>query len=251
MSNNNFTVNTSNIKLLNYLHFINLNYSNNNKYNINTPLTYGNFKIKLFIKKTFQVYTNIILFSKNYNNKPHNSFMSFFVNNTKQNSNSILSIKKFYSKYLNSFYFIYNIFFYKINFLTFGNSFFKNELFSINWILLKNHTFRHNQTDLSVFINPIKRNKSSIKLTSLINSTLNIKSILITDYIFHKTTVYFFQKQNTLTVGLLPITSNYTSLDVVIPVPSDNIFSQSFFIKLLVSFKKAVESNLYTLFKKT
>lgn len=93
-----------------------------------------NFKLKSTVNKSFSSYIFLCIFSQKLSLKIHHSFLSFFVKNSRKDSINILSINKLYSKYSNSIIFIYNIFFYKLKTLLFGNLFFKHEVNSLNWL---------------------------------------------------------------------------------------------------------------------
>jgi len=141
-------------------------------------------------------------------------------------------------------HFIYNIYFYNITLLTFGNPFFRNEVYALNWLTFtKINLFTRLNLTL-MFITPLKMNDFSKKIVELLNS-YSVKNILITDVAYHKTTIIFFQKLPLLTLGFIPITSNYKNLDIALPVSTDSIFSQFFMFKLVTFLKKTAEYDRY------
>lgn len=87
----------------------------------------------------------------------------------------------------------------------------------------------------------------SKKLLKLISHT-NLNNIIVLDALYHKTTIFFIRNLSIITIGPLSINMNYKDLDIVIPISHDNIFFQSFFLHIILNFKKLAELNTYTIY---
>jgi len=201
-------------------------------------------KYKSFLNKSFNTYTNISLFSQTKTLKPHYSFYSFFIKNHNQNSSYILNISKFYNKYINTLTFVINTFYYRLDVVFFGNTFFKNEILSMNWLFLTKYNINLRLNQLLLFVNPLNR---SVLSTNILKQLLQVYSInaFIYDVLLHSTTINLLHKLNVVTLGTVPITYNAKTLDIVIPVSTDSIFSQFFVLQLTSKVRKIVEYNRY------
>ena len=74
---------------------------------------------------------------------------------------------------------------------------------------------------------------------------------IITDINYHNSTINYLNKYNIYTFGIVPTIYNIKSVDLSLPVSSDNIYIQLFFIKLLLKIKKTVEYNKYNFYFST
>jgi ribosomal protein S2 len=93
------------------------------------------------------------------------------------------------------------------------------------------------------------RNEFSVKITKLLHNN-NLNNVVITDIFYHKTTIFFLQKLNILTLGFVPLNSNYKDLDVVMPINNDNIFMQLFLFKVIIFLKKTAEYDIYSRYRR-
>jgi len=50
-------------------------------------------------------------------------------------SNTLISVSKFFIKWKNCYYLFFNLFYYNLTILVFGNIFFRKELTALNWYL--------------------------------------------------------------------------------------------------------------------
>lgn len=179
----------------------------------------------------------------------HNSFFSYYVRSSYKGSTFILNLSKIYNKYINTLLFIYNLFFYKFKTVLFGNIFFKNEIYTINWITCKKMYLFLRLSQLMFLVKPLKRCEGSNKIIKLWH-TKGVSTAIIFDCIYHKTTVDFLHKLSVMTVGPLPLTCNIKDLDLVIPISNDNLFSYLFILKTISHLNKVSEYNRYIFFRK-
>lgn len=84
------------------------------------------YKKNIFTRSSFYTFIKINLASTKPVFRPHNSFKSFYVLNSKGGL-AFANIHKFFNKWKMMYYLMFNIFYYKIQFLTFVPSFFKKE----------------------------------------------------------------------------------------------------------------------------
>ena len=80
----------------------------------------------------FKVFVRVNVISSNTLTVPHASFRLYFIQN-KRGGASIMSLPKLFNRWKSAYYLIYNLYYYRIDLLTFSPSFFRNEILSLNW----------------------------------------------------------------------------------------------------------------------
>lgn len=171
---------------------------------------------------------------------PHASQRSIFIKYYKKGV-AISSIPRLYASWTNAYNLMFNVFFYKIEVLTFGNSFFKNEILALNWDCKELlGTFWR-------FIKPFLIYQS-VKINDYGDFTFrNLNNMgyyisLILDITYHKKTIYYLRKSKFYTIGIVPSNCDIKSVDAALPVVDDTIQSQLFFIRLTIIIKKNVKT---------
>jgi len=103
----------------------------NNENFLNKPKFFRNHKFDIpFIMSSFKLYMKINMHSVKFL-KVHGSFFNSYLSFTACNT-SFINVKKYFLLYKNIFYFMSNIFYYQLPLITFGSSYFKQEVLSIN-----------------------------------------------------------------------------------------------------------------------
>lgn len=128
--------------------------------------------------------------------------------------------------------------------LYFSNNFFKDELSAINWKFFKN------LKNLYKYVSPFLFHKSTkifnygwLVFYKLRLSGFNIA--LLVDVLYHKKTIYYLNRSEFFTIGLVPTIYPSNLLNVSIPTGSDTFTTQLFFIKFLLKLNKTVNSTSY------
>ena len=180
---------------------------------------------------------------------PHSSFASFYVTQKKGGA-SIINLGKFFQKWKLSYYLFYNLFYYKIYLLTFTSSFFKKEALAFNWSECRQfeHTWRYIKPFL--FLKPNKINDSAEFIFRKLKY-LQLNTALITDISYHQKTIYYLKRLNYFTLGLVPTLYHLKSVDFAIPVASESLLNQVYFVRFILSIKqnslRCYSTNLKTL----
>jgi len=160
------------------------------------------------------------------------------------NTIPLINIDKLFNKWINSYHFLLNIFFNKLNIFLFSNKIFKNEIVSFNWSLnlldyklfkYSNPYFYLKDTKLGV--------SSSVIFKRFEKNGLNIAFIL--DLKQHEKNIIFLKKINLYTIGLVPYNMNPWLVSYSFPIHSNSTFIQYFFIKTLLFFKQKIYLQLY------
>ncbi len=214
---------------------------------------------KPFLKSQTTVYTKFfndvnkialfnlfIQFSTNTNGiffKPHANFQMFFITFTLRNS-PLININKFFAKWIDFYNLLLNIFFSKMSLFIFSNKNFKNEVLSFNWSfnLIEYRLFKHSSQYF--FMKGFKPGSAvSVVFKRFLNSGLNIAFIL--DVKQHEKTLDFCKTIHLYTVGLVPYSMNPWFFSYAIPVYSNDVFIQYFFIKFLTYLRNYSELEFF------
>jgi len=202
-------------------------------------------KNKLIFKKIFKHYLNMSITSFLVDKKVHNSFINLYIKSTGRGL-VIFSIAKFYSKWVEISQYFYNLKFYNIKYTLFGTVFFKNEIFSVNWLTLSKLKvfWRYNQ--LLLFVTS-SLNHNYLRLIYKLFKVGGFNNALVLDINYHKGTLSQLYKLNIYTMGVVPIIYNTSTVDLAIPAPSDTIFVQLFLLKFLLKVFKLSEVDRYNI----
>jgi len=198
---------------------------------------------KVFYKKLFNVYINLFIYSFTEVYKVHHSFRSLYIYNSSKGLN-IINIKKINNHWLIICTFLYNIHLYNLHPILFSNVFLKNEILSLNWLSLKNFNLKWRYNKLFQFLTPLPYNNLSNIFIKLIYN-IGFRLTLITDINYHNSTITYLHKYNIYIFGLVPTIYNIKQVDISLPISSDNLYMQVFFIKFLLKLRKNVEYNKY------
>ena len=197
------------------------------------------YKIKLFKK---YVKINTIQYSNRI--KTNYTWKYFFINNLARHNLSLF-FTKFFIRWKTIFNLLYSLLYYEVNIIFFGNVFFKKELLAINWYS-NNKLFNiWRYFNVFLFSKIIKINTQSFYILNKIK-LLNFKIVFILDIIYHIKTLNFLKKNNFYIIGAVPINLNLYCVDLAIPILSENIFNQLFFIKLIINIKKNIQLTNYS-----
>ena len=177
----------------------------------------------------------------------HETFNIFYMYNSYSNV-GFFNVKKVFDMWSKVIIFITNVFFYNLRYLAFGNSYFKYEVLSLNWSG-SNFTKR-----LWRFSHPFiffLKNRTTLENTRYFRhlSYLGFRIAFITDTVYHSRTIYYFNRSKSLTIGPVPVSSNFYTLNVTLPVASNLNFSNLFFIRLLMKLKKNNAKLIFTNYK--
>lgn len=213
--------------------------------NFNTPNLITIPKPKqLYFFSLFKIFLRLNFFSPNKVLKVHATWSHIFLRDHKSNL-SYINTLKFYTYWKRSYYLIFNLFYYKLDILFFGTSFLRKEITALNWSV-KNWLKTHWRYIYPFMVNkPIKIfNYGWLVFYRLRLNGFNLA--LVTDVLYHSKTLYYLGRANFFTIGLTPLNYKANLLNFSLPTSSDSIFTQIFFLKLLISLKQETLLNKYS-----
>ena len=175
---------------------------------------------------------------------PHHSFRSFYLGYSKGGL-VVLNLAKLFNRWKDVYYLFFNLFFYKIDMLTFGSSFFKTELLALNWQVMSKFKFMWRYTRPVLTLKP---NKITIYGDFIFTrlSLLGMRMGLVIDVLYHTKTIYYLRRTGFYTLGLVPVNYNLNTLDFAIPSSSDSLLTQIFVIRLLTVIKQNTSLTRYS-----
>jgi hypothetical protein len=179
----------------------------------------------------FKVFIKLNVVSANTLTVPHASFRLYFIQNTRGGA-SITSLPKLFNRWKSAYYLIYNLYYYRIDVLTFSPSFFKNEVLSLNWqdLYKFKYIWRYTRPFLTLKSNKIT-NHAEFVFRRL--RLLGLSVGLVTDILYHHKTIYYLRRSTFYSIGLVPSIYHINSVDFAIPTTYESILMQIFFVKFL------------------
>ncbi len=225
-------LNFKEVKFNNTPFFKNINYLKKNN------LTIFKF-INLFFLFNFSLFNN--------NFKVNHNFNLFFVYSF-SNKVIILDPIKFTLRWKDSYDLLFNIYFYNFNPLIFSTSLFKNETISLNW--------NYNHFDINVwkyyfpfFIFKLinYNNKTSFFFDKLYLNNINF--FLITDCYYHFKNLYYINKKNLYSIGIVNVNLNPWIVSYPLLSFFENFLTNIFFFKILIFIERKALLSKYLFFK--
>lgn len=229
--------NLNNISKNSYYSFKAKNYQSN--LYLNTAQFNQSFNFFFILKKLF----NFLFFFNYYNqtnlHKLHFNYRLLFANIV--NNNVTLNNTKVVQCWTHCFFFLFNIFYYNLNPTLFSTLVFKNETLAINWL---NYEHKLSLWNYSSSFFYFKTNKFNIKIEFFFKKLafLNLNFIFISDCSYHYKNLYYLNKNNLCTLGLVDCTINPWLITYPLPCLTNSLIIQLFFIKfLLFSYKHVLQ----------
>ncbi len=215
--------------------------SNNIKNNF-----YKNIKMSVnqtWSKKLYLVYIKLNSGFHQNTLQPHSSQEIYYYLN-KQSNIGIWNVVKLINVWHNILTFIENIFFYNIEYVVFSNNYFKYESLSLNWkklMLIK--SFWRYTFPFIFFLNNKTTSKTELYFRFLLQKGFRVSFVI--DSFYHKKTIFYFNKLKFISIGPIPVSSSLYLLNLSLPVNSNSVFSNLFFIRFLLKLKKKNSKLLY------
>lgn len=205
------------------------------------PLRYNNNAINLDYKRSLIssfLYVNTLIPTPLL--EAHFSFNSLYYFNNQANV-CTFNTRKLFNVWFNILEFLKNVFFYKINYLFFSSNYFRYESLSLNWSNLKfiKNLWRYTYPFL-FFLN----NKTTLNNDFYFRSLHKrvAKVCFLVDIQYHKGTLHYMNKYKFVTIGPVPISSNFYTLTLSLPVSNNLLFSNLYFVRLVLKMNKMVSS---------
>jgi hypothetical protein len=179
----------------------------------------------------FKVFIKINAVSVNALTAPHASFRLYFIRN-KRGGAAIMSLPKLFNRWKSAYYLTYNLYYYRIDILTFAPSFFRNEVLSLNWqdLYRFKYVWRYTRPFLTLKPNKITNHAEFIfRRLRLLGLSIG----LVTDILYHHKTIYYLRRSTFYSIGLVPSIYHINSVDFAIPTTYESILMQVFFVKFL------------------
>ena len=221
-------------------------------YNPSTTLSKkSNTKITTCLKKSLlQLFTSFIKVNMSSVNEltiPHHTFRMFYITQAKGGVTTT-ALPKIFQRWKNFYFLLFNIYYHKIETLTFSPSFFKKEVLALNWFFHKQLTFMWRYVRPFLIHKPNKiSNHGDFVFRNL--RTLGLSVGIVTDVLYHAKTIYYLKRKTFYSIGLVPTIYNAYTVDFALPTAYESIFTQIFFIRFLIRIKQDSSSTSFNNFK--
>lgn len=175
----------------------------------------------------------------------HRNFRLFFLSsNETRLGSSLISAKKYFTKWVDSYNFLLNLFFLESNIQLLTNDNFIEESLTFNWHL------NYKNYKLFRFIQPFfifKDARHGAAVHSSIRSIFlqKLDYCIVADIKNHEKMLKYLKRYNLYMVGLVPV--NYSPWQISYPIPtfSDSLVSQYYFLRWLFHLKGISDTTKY------
>jgi hypothetical protein len=162
--------------------------------------------------------------------KPHFRFKLFF--NCQVNSDIFtLNMVKLFNRWTSSLTLIINLIYHELNLLAFGSKTFETEVLTINWNTLKLGTKLYDTSNQTLFFKNIKQSAWIRSILSRFNRGTQ-EVFFFFDLTVRTKNLIWFKKFTCYKMGLVPSNYDPYSIDYPIPILSQNLLVQYYFIKV-------------------
>lgn len=198
---------------------------------------------------TFKVFLKVTMVGVVTNFFIHKSHRYFYIYNSSSGVNFI-SIFKIFKIWSNITNLIYNLLYYNLNLLYFGNSFFKTEILALNWSMLRAIKSKWKYIRPFLVFKSMKINDYGHFIFNRLHN-LGYQISFIFDINYHLKTIFYLKNSNFYTIGLVPLNTDIYTVDFAIIINQSNLVSYLFFLRYFISLTKNIKLLKYDNFKKT
>jgi hypothetical protein len=172
----------------------------------------------------------------------HHSFRNYY--HFTSSNLSFVNLSKIFILWNNILLFITNVFFFRIDYLVFSNTYFKYETLALNWSTTKYFRYIWKYSTFFIFF---LNNKTTFSTESFFRSLIsnNLRLSFVVDLHYHRKSLFYLNKFKFISVGPVPLSSNLYILSLALPVSSNSTFSNLFFFRFLLKIKKFNSNYLY------
>lgn len=172
----------------------------------------------------------------------HYSFNSYF--HYVSPTLNFINLRKIFMLWSNILSFITNVFFFKIDYLVFSNTYFKYETLVLNWLTSKHFRYIWKYSSPFIFF---LNNKTTFYTESFFRFLINknIRLAFLIDLHYHSKSLFYLNKFKFISIGPVPLSANLYLLSLALPVSSNSVLSNLFFFRLLLKIKKLNSTHLY------
>ena len=194
-------------------------------------------------KRLFQCFIETNTFFTKFYLTPHASFRQFYIFN-RQNNLGVWTLEKLFCSWQNTVFLLQNVIAFDMQYLVFTSSYFRYESLALNY---KVTTFFKNfwryTTPFIFFLN----NKTTLATDNYFYNLkqLHIHFFFIVDPVYHARTLHYCRKYKFLTLGPVSVASYFYTLNYPIPVATNTVFSNLFFLRLLFKFEAHVSTRKF------
>jgi len=176
---------------------------------------------------------------------PHFRFM--FLRHS-ASASTVASISGVLTRWQSAYYFLFNLFYFNMEVMVFGTSFFKKELLSFNWKTTNHLKFMWRYTLPFLFLRSNKITNYGYFVFNRLRM-LGMRTAFVVDVLYHNKTLYYLHRSNFYTLGVVPTNYSPFLVNFAIPTAVDSVFTQLFFVRFVIRVRQASQAWRYSLSK--
>ena len=183
----------------------------------------------------FELYLQFTQVSPTAFFKPHGNLLPFFINNLTGNS-TFVNVSKTYSRWLQFNQLLENIFINDLKCFIFSVKPLRQECTAFNWTEKCFDYDLFKKSTPYFFKKDIQFGSDSITIFNRFERA-GLSTAFVTDSQYHWKNLYYLRRVGVYTISPTALNSNPWDVHFSLPVGSNNLVSQYFFVKLLISKK--------------
>ena len=169
----------------------------------------------------------------------HPTARTYFLDD-RRSAGGIFNPTRLFRRWQDFYLLLFNLFFYKINMLYFGNRVFKRQVLALNWLALNKFTY------IWSFAQPYlyhRINALDAAATHTFQYLLarNFHTAFVFDSTFHHKTLHYLHKWGFYTIGSVSITHDMNTINFALPVAADSLTMHLFCLRLVSHIKRFSE----------
>lgn len=141
---------------------------------------------------------------------------------------------------------LFNVLYFNMKVLSFGNSVFRQEICALNWDYLTPYLYLHKFNKLSIFFQPNRLNDKFPKIFRFFK-TNGFHASIVYDSNYHKRTVYYLQRLSFYSIGIIPANMPKYTLNVSLPTLNDSLLMHLFMMRLFLRVNQSVRKSKFDL----
>lgn len=179
--------------------------------------------------------------------RPHANFLLLFMDHNRYGSFTF-NLKRCYSRWQNTYSLIYNTFYYNYGLCVFGHKFFRFDILTLNTDLLTSNPNIYKYATLFHYFKDSIYGANLVKVLK-IAKTLDIDTAFISDLTNNEKMARNLKVCDVYTIGIVSFADDPWLVSYPVPVHSNGLFTQYYFIRYVYHMKQNAFFTRYTQYK--
>lgn len=191
----------------------------------------------------FKIFINLNLNPYSTYMRPHAIFNIMFMDHSGHGSVT-LNLKRAFMRWRGMYSLLYNVFYYNNELLIFGHKFFKTDILALNTLNGVSLKAFFKYSSVFYYLKESSYGSTNDRLIHVLKN-FKIQTAFISDLTNHEKTSVNLRKCRIYTIGIIGFGSNPWVLSYPLPIQSNGLFAQYYFIRYLYHIQQQAISSRY------